>query len=254
MDIDKQLIGLRFANRLATYHRQAVVQKEMAWRLSAEIGHRKADAEGLRGLELGIGTGFLSIRLLDKYPSATWYFNDLVPQAFDWISKGGTPNLIFCLPGDAEQITFPKELDILASASAMQWFENLPAFFTKAHAALKPGGLLALGTFAPGNLNEVRLTTGSGLEYPSVDRLEQWLLAAGFCGLHVDRWERALTFPNAAAVLRHLRDTGVNAVTSAIWTPHRLHRFCENYDRLFRTGNGSVTLTYKPLLLTAERR
>lgn len=253
MNIDKQLVERRFSKQLATYHRLAVVQKETARRLATAIAHRTTDMDILRGLEIGIGTGFLSNHLLKQYPCAMWYFNDLVAQAFDWVSRQADQKQVAFLPGDAERIAFPEKLDLLASASAMQWFENPPVFLSKASAALNPGGLLALGTFAPGNLDEVNRATGSGLEYPSVDRLEQWLLAAGFRRLHVDCWEHTLIFPNATAVLRHLRDTGVNAVTSSIWTPRHLRCFCENYQRLFRDRSGNVTLTYKPLLLTAER-
>lgn len=253
MNIDKQLVERRFSKRFATYHRLAVVQKEMALRLSTAIAHRRADADILRGLEIGIGTGFLSTRLLEQYPTATWYFNDLVAQAFDWVSRQADQKHVAFLPGDAERIAFPEKLDLLASASAMQWFEDIPAFLSKASTALNPGGLLALGTFAPGNLDEVNRAAGSGLEYPSVDCLKQWLLATGFRGIHIECWEHALLFPNAAGVLRHLRDTGVNAVTSSIWTPRRLRCFCDNYERQFRRPNGNVTLTYKPLLLTAVR-
>lgn len=255
MDIDKQLIRRRFARRFASYHERAVVQKEMARRLASMIRRRKTASSVCRGLEIGVGTGFLSARLLASYPDAAWYFNDLAPEAFGWVARyAGQKNAVF-LAGDAESLVLPDNLDLLASASAIQWFEDIPAFFTKARAVLRPGGLLALGTFGPGNMCELNHVSGGGLGYPAPELLTQWLRHAGFCDRRIDAWEQNLVFPNASAVLRHIRETGVNAVSAPVWTPRRLRRLCDDYEHLFSHASGEgVTLTYRPLLLTAVRK
>ncbi len=252
MNIDKQLIRQRFAKQFASYHEKAVVQREMARRLANMIGDAQSEHATRRGLEIGIGTGFLSARLLELYPGAHWYLNDLAPEAFAWVRPRETAANVSFLEGDAESVPFPGELDLIASASALQWFVDPASFFAKARAALRPEGLLALGAFAPGNMAEIQSLTGMGLPYPPTERLRSRLEEKGFQILAVDEWTQRLFFPNAAAVARHIRETGVNAVAPAVWTPRRWRRFHEDYERRFSDPSGRFPLTYRPVLLLAR--
>ena len=253
---DKQRIGRSFARHFARYDKAAIVQNDMAARLDASLECRiPADAPTVkRALEIGIGTGFLTRRLTARFPHAEWWFNDLTPAAFDWIPAG----LRHAVPleGDAEALPYPDGLDLIASASALQWFDDLPAFFRKAHTVLNRGGLLAIATFGQRNLHELTTLTGGGtpaLPYPTLEELCHLAEEAGFSLLHSEEWLHTLLFPTARDVLEHLRSTGVNGQsTGQISTPARLRAFHEAYARAFATPEGQLPLTYHPLILLAQ--
>lgn len=254
MGLNKQLIRSRFASHFQRYDKHALVQRAMAARLAAMIKRARRGLPVRRGVELGIGTGFLSRHLLGAWPHAEWTLNDLAPEAAEWVGHFLQTGAARFLPGDAERLPFPPGQDLLASASAMQWFDDLPAFFSRAREALLPGGLLALGTFAPGNMREVREIAGTGLDYPAPEVLTRQLEDAEFEVLEMLRRKVSLIFPDAMALLCHLRETGVNALSPSIWTPRRLRSFCERYESVHHAPRGGVTLTYEPLLLTARRK
>lgn len=254
MNLDKQLIRSRFAKHFAGYHENAVVQKGMAEQLADMIEEAAATSPVGRGLEVGVGTGFLSARLLAAYPGATWFFNDLAPEAFGWVQAAAPSgsNLSF-VTGDAERVPFPGELDLVASASAMQWFDDACGFIEKARNAIKPGGLLALGTFGPDNMSELRELTGRGLHYRTLTELGRLLENGGWSLLSAREWRERLLFPDAIALLKHVRETGVNAVASAFWTPRQMKQFCETYAHRFGREREGVRLTYHPVLVVGRK-
>ena len=134
----------------------------------------------------------------------------------------------------------------------MQWFEDPERFIRRCHDLLAPGGILALSTFGPDNLHEIRSITSSGLDYPPLERLRQMLSSAGLVTVTAEEESIVLDFPSAIEVLRHLKHTGVNGITRTSWTPARLARFSDEYMLRFGTPDGNVTLTYHPVYLIAR--
>lgn len=253
MSLDKQLIRSRFAKHFAGYHENAVVQKGMAEQLADMIEEAAAADPVGRGLEVGVGTGFLSARLLAAYPAATWFFNDLAPEAFGWVQAAApSGSKLSFVAGDAETVPFPGELDLLASASAMQWFDDARAFIEKARNAIRPGGLLALGTFGPDNMRELRELTGRGLHYRTLPELGSLLESAGWSLLSTREWREHLVFPDAIALLKHVRETGVNAIAPGFRTPRQMKLFCETYTHRFGWESEGVVLTYHPILVVGR--
>lgn len=250
---DKQRIGRSFAKHYRHYDEAAVVQRDMADRLDAALGAAAPELRVHRALEIGVGTGFLTRRLTERYPAAEWWFNDLSPAAFDWLPVG----LPLCntLPGDAEALDYPAGLDLLASASAVQWFEDLPAFLAKAHAVLRRGGVLAIASFARRNLWELAELTQAPLRYPEPEELAAMAVRAGFAAtLHLESWEHTLHFPDIRELLDHLRRTGVNgaACGRTLSTPAQLRSFGERYAAAHPTADATLPLTYAPVMLIAR--
>ena len=62
--INKQLITRRFSRAVESYNREAVVQKQIAYRMSDMLNHYLPRPCG-RILEIGSGTGFLTRRLME---------------------------------------------------------------------------------------------------------------------------------------------------------------------------------------------
>lgn len=234
------------------YDSLAHVQQAICARLAQRIGEAcRGDVK--RGLEIGVGTGFLTSRLVDLYPSAEWYLNDITSAAEKFVEKYVAHTWHEYLWGDAETIDYPAGLDLIASTSTIQWFEDKARFAAKTAAALNPGGYLALSLFGTENFREIRSTTGEGLAYHTLDELCGIFREAGYRIVHSEEYEHALTFRTPLEVLEHIRSLGVNSVRKTSWSHGNLDNFETEYRRMFSTADGGVTLTYHPLLIIAER-
>lgn len=128
MTTDKQLLKKRFAATFRQYDSLAVVQQEICGQLDEMIGRICPGRIG-RAMEVGCGTGFLTRYLLRRYPDAEWIVNDLIEESEIYLRPYASGHYVEYLWGDAELLPLPGELDMIASASAVQWFDNLPAFY-----------------------------------------------------------------------------------------------------------------------------
>lgn len=252
MPTDSDRVGRTFARHFAQYDTSAIVQRTIAEQLDADLGTHCPTLTVHRALEIGIGTGFLTRLVTARYPHAEWYFNDLTPAAFDWIPAGLRQAIP--LPGDAESIRYPGGLDLIASASALQWFDNLAAFFHKARRVLNPGGILAVATFSDGHFLELAHIAPAPIQYPTVDEIQNMVKAAGLTLLHTRTLTETLHFDSARSLLSHLRCTGVNGrSTASIRTPSQLSAFETHYREVNgRRTTAPLPLTYKPILLIAR--
>lgn len=249
---DKKLIRSRFASRLHSYDQHARVQEQVCGRLDALIG-RLLERPPARALEIGAGTGFLSRRLLDRYPAACWYVNDLVPLSRTYVERYTPGRRVEFLTGDAEEIPFPPDLDLIATASTVQWFDDLDGFLDRSFRALTPGGILALSTFGGGNFREIAHAAGQGLDYLPPEAVESRAAARGFRTLHLEAYTQEMLFDSPTEVLRHIKLTGVNGIRSVAWTKRVLEDFCQAYRSRFATPDGQVVLTYHPVLYLGAR-
>ena len=222
----------RFARAVSTYEAEAVVQRAAAERLAGLLG-RYFHGLAPRILEIGCGTGLLSRQLMARFAPAELVVNDLCPEMAVW----------------------PGVFDVVASASAVQWFGDLGAFAQRCAAVLPTGGWLAVSCFGPATLQETAALSGKGLEYPSFAQFVE-ALADGFEPVETAQERQALTFPDGFAVLRHLKATGVTATGAADatpWTRGRMETFARAYAEQFAVPGG-VSLTYEPFWFVGRKR
>lgn len=251
MEIDKELVGLRFAKHYEDYQKCAIVQRHIATTLADSIDACCPSLDIQSAMEIGMGTGFLSRRLAKLYPQARWIFNDLVPDAQAWIPQDLLQKEV--MMGDAESLELPLHLDMLASASALQWLRDLDSFFQRVYQSLKMDGIFAFSSFGPEHMTELRQLTGVGLDYLSLEEMNEKLRQVGFEVIHATQWTETLHFETARQVLEHLRQTGVNSTAAQTWTPRKLLQFCRQYEQQFRVTDGSLPLRYHPILLIARK-
>src|ERR1035437_2356418 len=126
-----------------TYEQQADVQMQIAQTLAQKAAYYlPANCDSL--FEIGCGTGFLTRKILSRIHAKRIYLNDLVDlsdRTEQLTGKyGETTNVVF-MSGDAEKMSFPTQLQAVLSASCIQWFVDLPAFFAKVNDALLPKGV-----------------------------------------------------------------------------------------------------------------
>lgn len=205
-------------------------------------------------LEIGAGTGFLTRRLLEQYPAARWTINDLADEAAHFIVPYTENKAVSYLWGDAESIALPAGMDLVVTASTIQWFDDTPAFFGRIASVLNPEGFMALSTFGPENFREIKAVAGDGLEYYTADELTAMLSDRGFDVLEQLEYTKQLHFDTPVEVLRHIKATGVNSIRKKRWTRQHLAGFENRYRALFANPAGGVTLTYHPILIVARKR
>ncbi len=241
----------RFARAVATYESQAIVQNTAADRLTSLLGehfHTLAP----RILEVGCGTGLLTRRLMARFAPSELILNDLCPDM--GICFTNLPRTHF-IPGDACTADWQGPFDVIASSSAVQWFSDLHLFAQRCARVLHPKGLIAISGFGPANLREITTLTGKGLTYlPFSAFIESFTDA--FEPLATAQEVVTLTFPDATAVLRHLKETGVTATGSdgATWTRARIAALAEAYAQHFPAAEGGVTLTYEPYWFVGRKK
>ena len=250
--IDKPLLKRRFAAALPGYDAHAAVQNEICIRLDEMIGRIRILPVD-RAMEIGAGTGFLTRLLLKRFPDAQWMLNDMIETTEEYLKPYAAGRNVAYMWGDAEQLPLPIGTDLLASASTVQWFDDVPAFMKKAADALVAGGMFAFTTFGPDNFREIRQTTGDGLSYYSCEELQQMLVGAGFSIAETLEYARVLMFDTPQEVLGHIRETGVNAVRRIGWQRPNLENFDSTYRTLFGADDGRVSLTYHPILIVAVK-
>jgi malonyl-ACP O-methyltransferase BioC len=245
--IDKLLLCRQFQRAAASYEGQALVQRQAAERLLDLLSQHNG-GPFLRALEIGCGTGLLTRRLLARFSGIEELtLNDLTP---DFASRVNAPSpALRFLPGDIETLPLPGSFDLIISSSVLHWIKSLDSLLDKLAAHLRPGGRLAFSLYGPENLREIRALTGLGLQYRSQAEVEA-AVRRRFRLLRSSAQTEALHFASPLDVLRHLRETGVNALSRELWSRARLKEFCAEYRARFSADSG-VVLTYHPICCVA---
>lgn len=203
----KRKVGRAFG-AAARYDRLAHVQRGVAAGLAERIARWGVPASP-RVLEIGCGTGFLTLALMPRLPGASWIVSDLAPEMVGrcraMIGEGRYVAM------DGEQPCFARpHFDLICSSLAFQWFQKLPEAVACLCGLLRPGGALAFATMAEGSFAEWRaahgeLTPGTPA-YPSLDGLAR--LAPAGAQVIVEEETVVQRFADAREFLTHLREIG----------------------------------------------
>ncbi|MCW9732552.1 malonyl-ACP O-methyltransferase BioC [Avibacterium sp. 20-15] len=248
--VDKSRVAQCFSQALPSYDSQAKAQQQINQQLLQLLLQTGRTAFS-QVLEIGCGTGHFSQLLAQHLQVKSWAFNDLCDVKNQLDTLFPQDNFVF-YQGDGEIYPFPTDYDLIASASAVQWFADPQAFVNKCADLLREKGILLISTFAPKNLAEIRALTGIGLDYPDLSQWQQWL-SARFEIKALFEQAIPLYFASPLAVLQHLKVTGVTATGQGGWTKGRLQQFIADYNAQYQNTQGQVRLNYQPLFILAEK-
>lgn len=249
--IDKSRIRSKFASAIATYDTQAIAQKAVNARL-IEILKEYGGTQFNSVLELGCGTGDFSVRLVESCSANNWVFNDLIADVEDIIRGKLTLVDFKFICGDSEFLEFNDSFDLIASASTVQWFENLEAFFINLYDHLNNDGLLLISTYLPDNLKEIKTQTSLSLNYLSDEKILN-ALRNRYELLYYEPLKVQLEFDSGRDMLSHLRETGVNAVSDKSFSLSDTRKFLKRYEEASALPNGKFSLTYSAFLFLAKK-
>jgi malonyl-CoA O-methyltransferase len=248
VSVDKALVAQRFAKAGQSYVEHAVVQKQISVQLFEYL--KQYCPQSLPSvLEIGCGSGNLTHLFESYFQVDQLCLNDLYADVDQHFLNFKHVNWLI---GDIEQLELPLELDAVVSSSALQWMTDLPALLQRIHDALKPKGYLGFSTFGENNLIEIKQLTGQGLNYYSLEALQQQLQENGFEILLIQQAYKQAYFDHPKSVLQHLKATGVTATAqSHRWTKQSLQQFYSDYQQ-FHDEQG-FRLTYHPIYVIARR-
>ena len=247
--MDTALIRQRFSAASASYDAEAEAQQHIAARLWALAAPHIAS--GAAVLEIGAGTGLLTRLILEAQPRSLTVNDLYISPQVEGLAQQFSGR-VQCREGDAEHLEFGGPFDAVLSASTVQWFADIPAFFARGAGVLPKGGLLAFSSFLPGNLQEVAELTGVGLSYARAAEL-QGQLAPHFELVAMEQGDVTLHFASPRHVLLHLRHTGVTGIRSVVWGKNSYKNFVARYTARYGNGQG-VRLTYRPVYVLAKSK
>ncbi|EKK8824359.1 malonyl-ACP O-methyltransferase BioC, partial [Campylobacter jejuni] len=185
------------------YEKHAKVQDFMGLKL-CEILKNLRISHFEKVFEFGCGRGELSKKLQNFITFDEYLKNDILDF------KENSSILIFDMNEIAKQDLSKEKFDLIVSNATLQWLD-LKRIIPSLRDMLNQNGILLLSTFAEQNLKEIKQSTGFGLNYFSLNELEQ-IFKIYFNEVKITQELVELSFDNALDVFRHLKLSGVNSL------------------------------------------
>ncbi|MBE7709001.1 MAG: malonyl-ACP O-methyltransferase BioC [Cyanobacteria bacterium SIG32] len=245
MQLNTKSIKSHFEKSMDKYDENAIVQMDSAEKLTFALTQFTNKFENV--LELGCGTGILTQKLALGLSFSYYYANDLVEKSKNYVSNIIPENTF--LHGNAIKIKTTKKMDLIISNAMFQWFSNLEDIINHCKSLLNKDGILAFSTFGVENFSELKDLSGLSLNYLTKEQIEN-ILKKDFDILHIEEYTYTLEFNNPLELLAHMKNTGVNSLTSKTWTVKEVKNFCEKYLQKYE----SVKLTYNPIIVIAKAK
>ncbi|EAL1636611.1 malonyl-ACP O-methyltransferase BioC [Campylobacter jejuni] len=216
------------------YEKHAKVQDFMGLKL-CEILKNLRISHFEKVFEFGCGRGELSKKLQNFITFDEYLKNDILDF------KENSSILIFDMNEIAKQDLSKEKFDLIVSNATLQWLD-LKRIIPSLRDMLNQNGILLLSTFAEQNLKEIKQSTGFGLNYFSLNELEQ-IFKVYFNEVKITQELIKLSFDNALDVFRHLKLSGVNSLGFYPLNKGFLQEFEEKFQN---------KLTYHPVFILCK--
>ncbi|EPW5497569.1 malonyl-ACP O-methyltransferase BioC [Campylobacter jejuni] len=216
------------------YEKHAKVQDFMGLKLCEILKDLKI-SHFEKVFEFGCGRGELSKKLQNFITFDEYLKNDILDF------KENSNILIFDMNEISKQDLSKEKFDLIVSNATLQWLD-LKQIIPSLRDMLNQNGILLLSTFAKQNLKEIKQSTGFGLNYFSLNELEQ-IFKIYFNEVKITQELVELSFDNALGVFRHLKLSGVNSLGFYPLNKGFLKEFEEKFQN---------KLTYHPVFILCK--
>ena len=217
--LDMHHVRHAFGRAAATYDAHAVLQHEVEQRLLERLEY--VESAPARVLDVGCGTGNAALALRKRWQAAHVVALDLALPMLRRIRPGWLHPLAR-INADARALPLADaSVDVLFSNLCIQWIDDLPALLDEFRRVLRPRGYLALSTFGPDTLHELRAAWAQVDRAPHVGRfadiarIGDALMRAGFRDPVLDAERFTLTYADAGALMRELKAIGATNADAA---------------------------------------
>ena len=207
--INKSKVADRFGATRIGYDRNAEVQHSVARRLVEYLLEHRHIKGPVNAIEIGAGSGNLTGEYTPHFNFKSLELWDIADCDF----KIKLPNCAITVTDDAEtrlQKIPSESIDLVVSASTLQWFNSPARGVAEIERILRPGGTAALSIYVEGTFRSVEAKLGTSLHYATPKNLVKHL-----CNSYIDLCyteEHTMEFDSVRDLLFHLRTTGVNAL------------------------------------------
>ncbi|MCM1319710.1 MAG: DUF452 family protein [Muribaculaceae bacterium] len=245
--VDTEQVGRRFTRSLVTYdahsHAQRLIAQRLAQLMSSRVRAKRGDV-----IEIGCGTGNFTREWSKYFRARHAHFVDLCKLPIFDVAPYEHYHTCDAEMFMAEQANLNAgRIDAIFSASTIQWFNNLPLFFSHCSRTLADEGILCVSTFAPGNLSELQILRPDHLQYIGIEEVNS-IVTNFFKDVTIKQEEVVLEFTTPLDALRHLQLTGVTASGSRKAAVGELREFIAHYPM---NDRGRYTLTFRPIYIIA---
>lgn len=249
---DKLAVAQSFSRAADSYDSVAALQRSVGadllqllqQHLPAAVNDQSARA---RIVDLGSGTGYFSEQLAQQFTAHSVIGLDIAHGMLRYARAHRAPAISW-LGGDMEALPLAAQsVQVFFSSLAVQWCENLPAFFAEVTRCLAPGGVLALATLGPETLCELRDSWRAVDSYTHVNRftpidaVQSSARTSGLQELHRVQAPRVMHYPTLRELTHELKALGAHNVNHqrapGLTAPAKIKRLREAYEN-YRTDQG----------------
>src|SRR4029079_5566592 len=247
--LDTRQVRRAFGRAAARYGTHAVLQHEVERRLLQSLDYLEGAPQLV--LDVGCGPGLAATTMRRRWKSERVIALDLAVPMLRQIKPGWLRPV---LRGNADARALPladASVDVLFSNLCIQWIDDVPALFAEFRRVLRPGAYIALSTFGPDTLYELREARAQADRAPHVSqfadigRIGDALLHAGFRDPVLDAEHFNLTYPDAQKLMRELKAIGATNADAkrqrGLTGKARWRRMLEAYEVFRRDGRLPAT-------------
>jgi malonyl-CoA O-methyltransferase len=249
--LDTRQVRRAFGRAAASYGTHAVLQHEVERRLLERLDYLEGAPQLV--LDVGCGPGRAATAMRQRWKSARVVALDLALPMLRQI-KPGWLRPVMRVNADARALPLADaSVDALFSNLCIQWIDDVPALFSEFRRVLRPGAYIALSTFGPDTLHELREAWAQADRAPHVSqfadigRIGDALLHSGFRDPVLDAEHFTLTYADAPKLMSELKAIGATNADAkrlrGLTGAGRWRRAVEAYET-FRV-DGKLPATYE---------
>lgn len=231
--LNKSLIEKKFQNSINSYDDNAIIQKLMARKLVSLI--QKETFKNI--LEIGSYSGILTKEIIEKFNFENYLALDIV-NSFEKIKNLNSK--IKFQQIDVEKFESSEKFDLIIANASLQWCNDFKNTIKKLKSYLTNDGVIAITTFATDNFYEIKDTFKVGLNYKTIEELEDIFSPTA----KIIQEIHTLQFKNPSELLKHLKLTGVNAILENSLTISEIKNYLKILEEKYQNK-----LTYKPIYI-----
>jgi len=232
------------------------LHREIADRLFAQVIEGPAPSALL---DVGCGTGYLTVRLKEHWPQSKIVGLDPAPGMLE-VAAPKHDDIPWVL-ADGNKLPFSDgSFDVLTSNLAYQWAGDLSHAFTEARRVLAPNGILACTLFGYNtchelfqSLDEAKTQAIQFSRLPDRPQVREALAAGGFKNLKVDSERIKIEFNGMHELISWLKSIGANNLSrEGFLGPEALSRAAFIYRKKFSYLKG-VGATFEVIRVYAKK-